>query len=92
MAWLGDRFQIDAQGERPQSAVTFAGLIHSTMVLLFCPEARTFGSMLVALGYIYPLQDHRRIVIKDDASLYRFQVSYNKDNGTRNRNLLILFP
>uniref|UniRef100_A0A3B3VXE0 Regulator of G protein signaling 9b n=1 Tax=Poecilia latipinna TaxID=48699 RepID=A0A3B3VXE0_9TELE len=52
IAWLADRFQIDAQ------------------------EARSFGSMLVALGYIYPLQDHKRLVIKPDASLYRFQTPY----------------
>ncbi|XP_023124334.1 regulator of G-protein signaling 9 isoform X1 [Amphiprion ocellaris] len=39
-------------------------------------EARSFGSMLVALGYIYPLQDHKRLVIKPDASLYRFQTPY----------------
>uniref|UniRef100_A0A8C3B058 Regulator of G protein signaling 9b n=1 Tax=Cyclopterus lumpus TaxID=8103 RepID=A0A8C3B058_CYCLU len=39
-------------------------------------EARNFVSMLVALGYIYPLQDHRRLVIKPDASLYRFQTPY----------------
>uniref|UniRef100_H3DAD6 Regulator of G-protein signaling 9 n=1 Tax=Tetraodon nigroviridis TaxID=99883 RepID=H3DAD6_TETNG len=39
-------------------------------------EARNFGSLLVALGYIYPLQDHRRLVIKADASLYRFQTPY----------------
>ncbi|XP_029312850.1 regulator of G-protein signaling 9-like isoform X2 [Cottoperca gobio] len=39
-------------------------------------EARTFGSMLVALGYIYPLQDHKRLVIKPDVSLYRFQTPY----------------
>uniref|UniRef100_A0A7N6BDE9 Regulator of G protein signaling 9b n=1 Tax=Anabas testudineus TaxID=64144 RepID=A0A7N6BDE9_ANATE len=39
-------------------------------------EARNFGSMLVALGYIYPLQDHKRLVIKPDASLYRFQTPY----------------
>ncbi|KAG7506511.1 regulator of G-protein signaling 9-like isoform X1 [Solea senegalensis] len=39
-------------------------------------EARNVGSMLVALGYIYPLQDHKRLVIKPDASLYRFQTPY----------------
>ncbi|XP_034716700.1 regulator of G-protein signaling 9-like [Etheostoma cragini] len=39
-------------------------------------EARSIGSMLVALGYIYPLQDHKRLVIKPDASLYRFQTPY----------------
>ncbi|KAM4524687.1 regulator of G-protein signaling 9-like isoform 2-T2 [Odontesthes bonariensis] len=39
-------------------------------------EARSFGSMLVALGYIYPLQDHKNLVIKPDASLYRFQTPY----------------
>ncbi|TNN52718.1 Regulator of G-protein signaling 9 [Liparis tanakae] len=39
-------------------------------------EARSFASMLVALGYIYPLQDHKRLVIKPDASLYRFQTPY----------------
>uniref|UniRef100_A0A671XDJ2 Regulator of G-protein signaling 9 n=1 Tax=Sparus aurata TaxID=8175 RepID=A0A671XDJ2_SPAAU len=51
IAWLADRFQVDAQ------------------------EARSFGSTLVALGYIYPLRDHKRLVIKPDASLYRFQVN-----------------
>uniref|UniRef100_A0A3Q3FEK2 Regulator of G protein signaling 9b n=1 Tax=Kryptolebias marmoratus TaxID=37003 RepID=A0A3Q3FEK2_KRYMA len=38
--------------------------------------AKNFGSVLVALGYIYPLQDHKRLVIKADASLYRFQTPY----------------
>ncbi|XP_053196852.1 regulator of G-protein signaling 9b [Scomber japonicus] len=52
IAWLVDRFKIDAE------------------------EAKAFGSMLVALGYIYPLIHHKRLVIKPDASLYRFQTPY----------------
>uniref|UniRef100_A0A3P8W9L6 Regulator of G-protein signaling 9 n=1 Tax=Cynoglossus semilaevis TaxID=244447 RepID=A0A3P8W9L6_CYNSE len=39
-------------------------------------EAKNIGTMLVALGYIYPVQDHKRLVIKSDASLYRFQTPY----------------
>lgn len=38
-------------------------------------EARALGTMMVAFGYIYPLQDHKRLIIKSDASLYRFQVT-----------------
>lgn len=39
-------------------------------------EARSVGSMLAALGYIYPLQQHKRLLIRADASLYRFQTPY----------------
>ncbi|XP_077482751.1 regulator of G-protein signaling 9-like isoform X3 [Stigmatopora argus] len=39
-------------------------------------EARNLGSMLVALGFVYPLQDHKRLLLKHDTSLYRFQTPY----------------
>uniref|UniRef100_A0A672SSE8 Regulator of G-protein signaling 9 n=1 Tax=Sinocyclocheilus grahami TaxID=75366 RepID=A0A672SSE8_SINGR len=37
-------------------------------------EARAMGTMMVAFGYIYPLQDHKRLILKPDTSLYRFQM------------------
>ncbi|TRY77524.1 hypothetical protein DNTS_028241 [Danionella cerebrum] len=39
-------------------------------------EARAVGTMMVAFGYIYPLQDHKRLILKPDTSLYRFQTPY----------------
>uniref|UniRef100_A0A8D3AU76 Regulator of G protein signaling 9a n=1 Tax=Scophthalmus maximus TaxID=52904 RepID=A0A8D3AU76_SCOMX len=38
-------------------------------------EAHVFGTMLVAFGYIYPLQNHKMLVMCNDTSLYRFQVN-----------------
>uniref|UniRef100_A0AAY4CD53 RGS domain-containing protein n=1 Tax=Denticeps clupeoides TaxID=299321 RepID=A0AAY4CD53_9TELE len=39
-------------------------------------HAQAFGTVMVAFGYIYPLQDHKRLILKPDASLYRFQTPY----------------
>uniref|UniRef100_A0A8C8HID9 RGS domain-containing protein n=1 Tax=Oncorhynchus tshawytscha TaxID=74940 RepID=A0A8C8HID9_ONCTS len=47
-----------------------------TLKIVAAKEAWALGTMLVAFGYIYPLQDHKRLVIKPDASLYRFQTPY----------------
>lgn len=52
-------------------------LIHSFPLPVCVPEAQTFGTMLVAYGYIYPLQNHRKLVMCNDTSLYRFQVKLN---------------
>lgn len=48
--------------------------IHSFLLPFCIPEAEAFGTMLVAYGYIYPLQNHRKLIMCNDASLYRFQV------------------
>ncbi|KAL6103528.1 uncharacterized protein ACO6RY_02904 [Pungitius sinensis] len=39
-------------------------------------EGQAFGTMLVAYGYIYPLQNHKKLVLCNDSSLYRFQTPY----------------
>ncbi|XP_031416630.1 regulator of G-protein signaling 9-like isoform X2 [Clupea harengus] len=39
-------------------------------------EGCAIGTMMVAFGYIYPLRDHKRLILKSDASLYRFQTPY----------------
>ncbi|XP_061703451.1 regulator of G-protein signaling 9a [Syngnathoides biaculeatus] len=39
-------------------------------------EAQTFGTMLVAYGYIYALQNHKKLVMCNDSNLYRFQTPY----------------
>uniref|UniRef100_A0A665U095 Regulator of G protein signaling 9a n=1 Tax=Echeneis naucrates TaxID=173247 RepID=A0A665U095_ECHNA len=39
-------------------------------------SAHVFGTMLVAYGYIYPLQNHKKLVMSNDTSLYRFQTPY----------------
>ncbi|XP_075888623.1 regulator of G-protein signaling 9a [Nelusetta ayraudi] len=39
-------------------------------------EAQAFGTMLVAYGYVYPLQNHKKLVMCNDETLYRFQTPY----------------
>uniref|UniRef100_A0A8C2GNY3 Regulator of G-protein signaling 9 n=1 Tax=Cyprinus carpio TaxID=7962 RepID=A0A8C2GNY3_CYPCA len=50
-------------------------------------EARAMGTMMVAFGYIYPLQDHKRLMLKPDTSLYRFQVTF-----TNSQMFICVFP
>lgn len=51
-------------------------LYHLCEVIYLIVEAQALGTMMVAFGYIYPLQDHKRLTIKSDASLFRFQVTW----------------
>ncbi|XP_055366617.1 regulator of G-protein signaling 9a isoform X2 [Betta splendens] len=48
----------------------------STKMKTTTEEAQAFGTMLVAYGYIYPLLNHKKLVMCNDTSLYRFQTPY----------------
>lgn len=59
--------------------------LKSRLCLLFLAssaEAIHFGSLVAANGYIFPISDHV-LTLKDDGTLYRFQVGdfWNKMMG-----------
>jgi hypothetical protein len=45
------------------------------VVLCFVVEAVHIGNQLCQYGYFFPVNDTKNLVVKDDSSLYRFQVS-----------------
>ncbi|KAG7261846.1 hypothetical protein CRUP_006477 [Coryphaenoides rupestris] len=47
--------------------------LNVTTIPCVITEAQACGTMLVAYGFVYPLQNHRKLVMCNDASLYRFQ-------------------
>uniref|UniRef100_A0A8C4F5M8 Regulator of G protein signaling 9a n=1 Tax=Dicentrarchus labrax TaxID=13489 RepID=A0A8C4F5M8_DICLA len=79
-SWLPSLcFQLEAivvEMQDSKSGVKGSDLLHSFPVTDCVPEAQAFGTMLVAYGYIYPLQNHKKLVMCNDASLYRFQTPY----------------
>lgn len=42
---------------------------------VFAVEALHIGNLLCQYGYFFPVSDTKNLVVKDDSSLYRFQVS-----------------
>lgn len=49
--------------------------VHVTLCVIV--EAVHIGSQLCQYGYFFPVSDSKNLVVKDDSSLYRFQVSPN---------------
>lgn len=54
--------------------MSYHDLCHFIPPSVFAAEAQAFGTMLVAYGYVYPLQNHKKLVMCNDETLYRFQV------------------
>lgn len=48
--------------------------IKSLYELFISAEALHIGSLVAAQGYIFPISDHV-LILKDDSTFYRFQVS-----------------
>uniref|UniRef100_A0A3B3QJ61 Regulator of G protein signaling 9a n=1 Tax=Paramormyrops kingsleyae TaxID=1676925 RepID=A0A3B3QJ61_9TELE len=49
---------------------------HATTGQIATLAAQAIGTMMVAFGYIYPLQNHRKLHLRVDSSLYRYQTPY----------------
>lgn len=45
------------------------------LLYAFVVEAVHLGNQLCQYGYFFPVSDSKNLVVKDDSSLYRFQVS-----------------
>jgi hypothetical protein len=57
------------------SAVCFLWHSCQCMGLCFIVEAVHIGNQLCQYGYFFPVNDSKNLVVKDDNTLYRFQVS-----------------
>lgn len=44
------------------------------ILCVFVVEAVHIGNQLCQYGYFFPVSDSKNLVVKDDSSLYRFQV------------------
>ena len=53
-------------------AVHLASLVYSIIVLAV--EAVHLANLLCQFGYYFPVNEQKNLLVKDDSSLYRFQV------------------
>jgi hypothetical protein len=49
--------------------------LHECGFMYVIAEAVHIGNQLCQYGYLFPVSDSKNLVVKDDSSLYRFQVS-----------------
>lgn len=47
------------------------------MLQFLLAEALNIANQMCQYGYFFPVSDSKNLVVKDDSSLYRFQVSIN---------------
>lgn len=51
--------------------------INVVSVIFLSVEALNLANQLCQYGYLFPITDSKVLVVKDDSSLYRFQVRFN---------------
>lgn len=65
--------------------------INFVNILSVISEALNIANQLCQNGYFFPISDPKNLVVKDDSSLYRFQVSTNLTDFPLKKQCLILF-
>lgn len=50
------------------------------MLQFLLAEALNIANQMCQYGYFFPVSDSKNLVVKDDSSLYRFQVSISENN------------
>ena len=50
-------------------------LIFGTVNIILAVEAVHVANLLCQFGYYFPVSEQKNLLVKDDSSLYRFQVS-----------------
>lgn len=73
--WLMERLEIEESGNR---IITVQNWF--TDAVSFVTEALNIANQLCQYGYFFPISDSKNLAVKDDSSLYRFQVDLHIRN------------